>query len=105
MGGVAALEIVARRVQLITEAYANPQKPNWDTSKFFSGISGAGDAVSPELRQYALKKAKDAVDVENLRYRGRGVWGAEHGGDINEGSTLGDDKAKGRGSGWSGVQR
>ena len=37
LGGVAALKVVARRVQLITEAYANPQESDWDTSKFFSG--------------------------------------------------------------------
>ena len=37
LGELAALEIVARRVQLITEACAKLQKPNWDTSKFFSG--------------------------------------------------------------------
>ena len=50
LGGLAELEIVARRVQLITEAYANPQKPNWDTSKFFAGTSAAGDAVSPKQK-------------------------------------------------------
>ena len=47
------------------------------------------------------KNAKDAVDVENLRCRGRGMRGAEHGGDIN---SPGDDKAKGRGRGRGGVQ-
>ena len=95
---------MARRVQLITEAYANLQKPNWDTSKVFSGISGAGDAVSLELRQHVFQKAKDAVDVENLRYRGRSMRGPEHG-DINEGPTPGDDKTKGCGRGRGGVQR
>ena len=59
--------------------------------------------MSPELRQYLLTEAKDAVDVEILRSRGRGKREAEHGGDINEGSTLGD-KAKGRGRGTGGVQ-
>ena len=54
-----------------------PQKPNCDTSKFFSGTSAAGGAVSPELRQYVLKKAKGAVDVENLRHGGRGMKGTE----------------------------
>ena len=80
--GLAALEIVARRVQFITEAYANPpqtQKPNWDTSTFFSGNSAAGDTVSLELKHCVLKKAKGAVDVENLRYRERGMKGTEHG--------------------------
>ena len=33
--------------------------------------------MSPELRQYVLKKANDAVDVENLRSRGRGMRGTE----------------------------
>ena len=103
-GRGAALEIGARRVQLITEACAKPQKPNWDTSKFFSGTCAAVDAMSPELRQYVLKKAKGAVDVENLRYRGRGMNGAEHGVENTEGPTPGDDKAKGRGRGRVWVQ-
>ena len=52
--------------------------------------------MSSELRQYVLKKAKDAVDVENLRYRGRGMKGTEHGVENTEGPTPGDDEAKGR---------
>ena len=102
LGRLAAIEIVARLVQIITEAHANTQKPNWDTSKFFSGTSAAGDAESPQLRQYVVKKAKDAVDVENLSHRGRGMKETEHSVENTEGPTPGDDKAKGRGRrrGW-----
>ena len=82
LGRLAALEIVARRVQLTAEPHANPQTPNWDTSKFFSGTSAAGDSVSLDLKQYVLKKAKDAVDVENLCCRGRGMKGTEHVGGV-----------------------
>ena len=63
LGRVAAPEIVDRREQLISEANTNPRKPNWDTSKFFTGSGGAGDAVSTELWQHELKEANEAVDV------------------------------------------
>ena len=45
----------------------------------------------------SIKNAKDAVGVENLRARGRGMRGTEQGDGISVGSTPNDDKAKGRG--------
>ena len=56
LGGVAAFEIVARRVQLITEAYSNPQKPDWDTTKFFSGRGGAGQQKKTDSVVFFFRK-------------------------------------------------
>ena len=95
LGDATARKKVARRVLVITETYSNPQKPNWDTSKFFSGMGGAGDPASPELRQHGFKKAKDAFDVEDRRACGRDMRRAEQGDGTTVVSTSGDDNAKG----------
>ena len=87
--GLAVREVVARRVQLITEAYTNPQKVELGHFQVF--------AVSLELRQYVLTKAKGTCDVENLCSRGRGMRGTEQGGETNDCSTPSDDKARSRG--------
>jgi hypothetical protein len=69
MGALVAFERIGRRVQTIMEAYksGNGKAPNWAMSKHFEGVSSAGDAISPALRNYGLRKAKDEAEMDNAR--------------------------------------
>ena len=90
-------------MQVSTKVHSKPQK-HWDTSSFFLGIGGAADGESPGFRQYVFEKAREAVDLENLCPRGRGMWEKEQSGETTEGSTLGDGDPKQRGRSRGGVQ-
>ena len=51
MGALACMELVSRRPQQYTEAFAHgPDAPNWASAKHFSGSSASLDLVPPEMR-------------------------------------------------------
>ena len=67
---LASMEIVARRVQQIVDAYSIPGKPpNWDMAKHLGGKTDPTDVVSKDLRAWAARQAKDEVDIASVRAR------------------------------------
>lgn len=72
LGACAWAQAAARRAQVIFDAYdANPAKPNFDGSKYLAGTSQVTDAIAPELRSFAARRAKDEAEVEKQRQRAR----------------------------------
>ena len=71
LGGLVCLEILARRIQLMTDALQVPMRPNWEAAKYFAGLPSADDVVSPSLRTYVARKAKDESEIFNARSRAR----------------------------------
>lgn len=72
LGARAWAEAAARRAQVIFDAYeANPSKPNFDGSKFLAGTTQVTDAICPELRSFAARRAKDEAEVEKQRQKAR----------------------------------
>ena len=113
---LACIEAVSRRVCQIIEAYSTgvPGRANWEGVKHFTPISTAASVVPPELRSHAHRRAKEEVEIENMRLKARGVQpagGAEGsqpvlpggGGGGRGGGPKGDPKGGGRGQPKQGV--
>ena len=86
LGGLACLEVAARRIAQITEAHrvAPGQPAAWEAGRFLTGTSDPFDVVSPELRSFANRAARDEADRltalgrgRALAAGGRGAGGAE----------------------------
>ena len=71
-----SLEIVARRIQAIADAYTNPNKPSWENAKIFTGQGTADDVVSPTFRTYAVRKNKDELELLQARQKVRELRGS-----------------------------
>ena len=50
-------------------------KPNFESARFFSGFGPATDAVSPELRCFAARRARDEAEIEKQRQKVRELKG------------------------------
>lgn len=76
LGSLAMVEVIARRLQTIFDAYEqSATKPNFESARFFSGFGAATDAVSPELRNFAARRAGDEADIEKSRQKVRELKG------------------------------
>ena len=54
LGGLLCLEVIARRLESIVEAFRDRQEQaNWDTAKYLAGRKSAMDCVSSRLRSWA----------------------------------------------------
>jgi len=80
LGGAVALEVAARRLQLIVDAYSNPSRPNWENAKLFSGQASPEDCISPTFRAWMARRSKEEADVHLVRQRAREVRGVGGGG-------------------------
>ena len=109
-GGLACLEVAARRIQTIVDAYAvDPAKPSWSNARFYSGVGSVDDLVSPDLRQYVARQAKEESDIESVRQKTRTLGHAAEavatgglpagGGGGGDKATKGKPKGRGRGAG------
>ena len=68
------MEYACRRVQVIVDAYGTPGKaPNWEMARYLSGQADGVNAVSRELRGWAVKHAKEDADIQAARARAKGV--------------------------------
>ena len=68
-GGLACLEICCRRIQAFMGAYSGGQV-KWSAAKFFvGGIAPGSTAISPGLRQYVSRRAKEEQQLEHMRSR------------------------------------
>ena len=71
---LASMEYACRRIQVIVDAYATPGKaPNWEMARYLSGQADGVNAVSRELRGWAVKHAKEDADIQTARSRARGT--------------------------------
>eukprot|EP00974_Lingulodinium_polyedra_P055847 5371192-Lingulodinium_polyedra.AAC.1 len=52
------------------------EAPNWEMARFLSGRTDTIDGVSRELRAWAVRHAKEEVDISAARQRGRVVAAA-----------------------------
>ena len=70
LGGVAVLEVLARRLVAISEAYRrNPETPNWGGARLLEGRRDAFDLVSPSLRAVVARRSREDVDREAVTVR------------------------------------
>ena len=116
VGGLVCLEILARRVETITEALRDGvDRPSWGTAGYLAGRRQALDCVSPSLRSWATTQVQADRRVQDMRMRGRapgayGGGGGEGEGDEGEsapaaagadpaGGPKGGRRAKGGGRG------
>ena len=71
------LEVAARRLQQITEAYREgSDKPNWESARHLGGRRNGLDLVAPTLRACAVARAKEEALIENARKGSHGALGA-----------------------------
>ena len=102
IGGVLAIEILARRIAGVVDAYSVAARPSWNSSKYYQGTAQSDDVISPTLRAQVLKKSRDDVEVINAQARLAGMRGVPEKDDKGEKSEDGGgdgDGARGRGRG------
>ena len=80
LGSLVFAELLCLRVQAIVDAYENnPSKPSFENAKYFSGLKSLSDAVSPDLKSFAARKAKEETEVEKQRQKVRELRGKADG--------------------------
>ena len=69
VSSLACFEVLARRVQMIEQAYsANPRQPRWEGQEHFMGIGQRGSATMPGLRAHAAQGlSADALLAKEAR--------------------------------------
>ncbi|CAK0886357.1 unnamed protein product [Prorocentrum cordatum] len=72
---LASIEAVSRRVCQIIEAYSTgaPGRANWEGVKHFMPLANSASVAPPELRSHARRRAKEEVEIENMRMKARGL--------------------------------
>ena len=86
VGGLVCLEILARRVETITEALRDGvDRASWGTAGYLAGRRQALDCVSPSLRSWASSQVQADRRVQEMRMRGRAPGGYGGGGGEGEG--------------------
>ena len=58
-----SMECLCRRLQAITDAYTNPNRPSWENAKVCAGQGMLEDIVSPAFRTYATRRNKDELEL------------------------------------------
>ena len=102
LGCLMGYEVLARRIQTIVDAYvSDPAHPSWANAKYFSGVGSADDLVSPELRTYVTKRAKEETEIETARGRSRTLHAVAAGG-LPEKGEGGHAKSRGKKSSGKG---
>eukprot|EP00971_Amphidinium_carterae_P330336 6463317-Amphidinium_carterae.1 len=71
LGALVSLEIIARRIAVIMEAYFNPQRPSWEVSKYYTGVASIDDGIAPSLRTFVAKRAKEESDLLAVRSKAK----------------------------------
>ena len=97
LGGLVCLERAARRIALIVDAHSNPSKPSYSNARYFMGYNLSEEVVSPALRAFVVRRAKEDYDVAQAQRRTDNRM-EKFGADTQEGDgTGGDGPARGRG--------
>eukprot|EP00971_Amphidinium_carterae_P332406 6466556-Amphidinium_carterae.2 len=93
VGSLMCLEICARRIQLLCDVYANPQKPNWEAARLFTGLPEVSDVVTRELRNHVAQKAQAEASILKARVKMRELRQSDEGAGPSKPKVL--PKAKG----------
>ena len=108
LGSSISLEVAARRIQALAEAYdGGIESPHWEVAKHI-GDDDAQDVLAPEQRLEANRKARERMELERFRMRARAtVEDIGAGGDVlaavEAGGLANPDQApRGRGRGTRG---
>ena len=99
MPALQSFERVGRRLSTIIDAYSSSGTPNWQMSRHYEGTLTSFDAVSPSLRQWGLRRAKEENELRMKRAtRGNPGDDAAEDDDVAAGTEeAGRDRARGRG--------
>ena len=73
LGCSIVVEVIARRIQSIVDAYSNPGRIDFTQARHFVGTSSLEDAVDPALRNYVARKSKDEAEIQNARDKARAL--------------------------------
>eukprot|EP00971_Amphidinium_carterae_P017385 342789-Amphidinium_carterae.2 len=92
IGSLMCLEVCARRIQLLCDVYSNPQKPNWEAARLFTGLPEVGDVVTRELRNHVAQRAQMEANILKARVKMREAKQNDEGG--GSGKPKGLPKAK-----------
>jgi len=98
-GALACAEVLCRRISAIVDAYAVAGRPpNWAMAAYYTGQKSAADGVSPSLRNYVARLARDDREVQNEITRSTRLLpaGEDGGGESSGGRGAGG--AQGRGT-------
>eukprot|EP00435_Cladocopium_sp_Y103_P073271 s29_g43.t1 len=71
VSALACIEIIARRIQAIVEAYSSGPVPDWHSAKVMTLYRSPEDAISPQLRSWAARKNKEELDLAQTRAKVR----------------------------------
>ena len=110
LSSLACIEIIARRIQAIVDAYSSGPIPDWHSAKVMTLYRSPEDAISPQLRSWAARKNKEELDLAQTRAKvregRRGLTSPEEAaasavadGSLPQGGPKSKAKAKGRGRG------
>jgi hypothetical protein len=69
------VEVLARRIQSIVDAYSNPGRIDFTQARLFVGTSSLEDAIDPALRNYVARRSKDEAEIQNAREKARALAG------------------------------
>ena len=76
LGGISAMRSIARRLVTIVEAYRSGPahgQASWESARYLTGVVDPFDVVSPELRSFANRAARDEAEQHVAMARGRGA--------------------------------
>ena len=71
LSGLASIEVIARRIQAIVDAYSSGPIPDWHSAKVMTLYRSPEDAISPQLRSWAARKNKEELDLAQTRAKVR----------------------------------
>ena len=109
---LACFECITRRIAAIVDAFgSNAQNPDWGAARIYTGYRGPEDIVMPQLKQWASKKGREEVELQQARSKmrdlRRGVATEEAAGAVAEGalpSTAVPKRKPGRKGAGRGLQ-
>ena len=75
LGRLVCSKVSLRRIPRIVDAYLDPQRPNWEAAKLYTGTVDAEGAVSPTLRGCVARRTREESKVINSRSQSRELRG------------------------------
>ena len=57
VGGLGALEVICRRIEVLVEAHSQPSRTNWAAARYLEGAATSDEVILPGLRSYAMRGA------------------------------------------------
>ena len=106
MPALQSFERISRRIASFVDAYnSGTGGPSWRMARHYEGVGGVLDSVSPALRQWGIRRAKDENELNTVRTRDPKCGGGEEDDQDKDdseaeggGDNPGDQGRGGRGS-------